>query len=80
MSGGGKLWNQKLGDLSSSDRAAQTPDYLGLQSPAPTNLLSPLRGEQQIGETSPNNHRYLFRGRKADIYHRAKGREGLECV
>lgn len=35
----------------------------------------PLRGEQQIGEMSPNNHRHLLRRRKADIYPWAKGRD-----
>lgn len=55
---------------------ARRPNYLVLQSPSPPTrqkwIPSPLWGEQQIGEISPNNHRYLSRRREADIYHWGK--------
>lgn len=67
-------------------RGASQPNYLVLQSPSlPTRqkwIPSPLWGEQQIGEISPNNHRYLFRRREADIYHWGKdlSSERIWCV
>lgn len=88
------LFEVNLGNRSWDSSAAQTeiqegasqPNYLVLQSlPLPSRqkwISSLYRGEQQIEEISPNNHWYLFRTRKADIYHRVKdsNTERIGCV
>lgn len=74
MEAGGSRWFRQTG----REPSCQISLSCRVQQPL-RRIPSGLRGEQQIGELSPNNHRYLFRRRKANIYHPGSGSSRV-CV